>query len=117
MCNLQILTHSENGYVVQCEQCRHFQLAFGTAVVCFSEEELVRFERIVRETGTTYEDDGFPDRKNINLPLFSENVQLIVSIRELHQLQQLISEAWIMKETNKLLSQHDNSSQNTCHGS
>lgn len=116
MCNLQVLTHNESGYVVQCEQCRHFQIAFGTTVVCFSGDDIIRFEHIAGETAATWNDDGFPDRKSIYLPLFADQVQLVVSFRELKQLQQMLAEALIMSETNKLLNHHDNSSSNKRHG-
>lgn len=47
MCIYKKLHHNENGYVVWCTVCRHFQVAFGSTILAYTEDQFYDFIRTV----------------------------------------------------------------------
>ena len=49
MCEFQKLSFSEHGYVVRCQECGHYQLAFGTTMLTLSNEDFKTLHGIVQQ--------------------------------------------------------------------
>lgn len=103
MCNHRILAHSENGYIVQCKNCNHYQLAFGTSVICLSAKQYVKFKTVMSSQYEYWQYNGFPNQKNVELPTFSSNTQFVLTFNELEKFKELIEEAEVLLEVDRIL--------------
>lgn len=103
MCKHRILAHNDNGYIVLCKKFNHFQIAFGTTVICLSEIQYIEFKLQVEDQLNFCKDDGFPQQKTIQLQIFCVNVQMVVSFNELLKLIELLEEESILTEVDKII--------------
>lgn len=65
MCKHRILAHSDNGYIVLCKKCNHFQIAFGTTVISLTDIQYEEFKLQVEDQLQCFKNDGFPQQKII----------------------------------------------------
>jgi len=93
MCNYKILAHSEDGYVILCHSCGHYQLAYGTTAVTFEPANFTRFCKKVSDVKSNTPCTGFEKQKNISLHIYSDCSMLVLNYKELLQLHSLLSEA------------------------
>ena len=105
MCQHKVLAHNKQGYIIQCNKCNHFQIGFGTAIVCFT---TVQFEKFIKQAELQQEifgqeENTYPNYKKVALPTFSRNVQLMMSYQELNKMCELIEEANVMIQLEKML--------------
>lgn len=103
MCTHRILAQNDNGYIILCKKCNHFQIAFGTTVICLSEIQYEEFKLQVEDQLNFYKNDGFPQQKIIQLQIFSANVQMVVSFNELLKLIELLEAESILTEVDKII--------------
>ena len=103
MCKQKVLSHNEHGYVVLCKNCQHYHIAFGTTVLSLSEIQYEEFKSQAQEQFNFHKDDAFPQQKVIQLPTFSTNVIMVLSFNELLKLIELIEEANILNQVDKLI--------------
>ena len=83
MCDFKVLVYDEYGYVTQCCECNHIEIAFGTSLIRFPVQRLNAFINYLDEVKRVNSviDDG---PKNIILDLASVySFQMILSYREL----------------------------------
>ena len=104
MCEAKILAGNERDYISKCEVCGDFHVGFGTAVVCFTEEQYRAFQMAVK-----YHDDhldylGFTQEHLTRLPTFCRTVIMNVDHDELQRLGALVREANHQLEIEKLIS-------------
>lgn len=111
MCTHRILAHNENGYVVLCAKCNHIQIAFGTTIICLTEEQFAYFKMSAYNQFNHYKDDGFPQQKIIQMPTFSVNTKIILSFIELKKLIELIEEADILIQVDKIINKAEKTEQ------
>ncbi len=111
MCKHRILAHNDNGYIVLCKKCNHFQITFGTTVICLSEIQYEEFKLQVEDQLNFYKDDGCPQQKIIQLPTFSVNVQIVLSFNELVKLIELIEEASVLLMVDKIINRVESKTQ------
>jgi hypothetical protein len=90
MCQSIILHHSEKGFVVKCLSCNHYQVAFGTVAMRLSEPE---FDNLLDYVDNFIVHDKTCVIKNIYIPLPSDTIQLLISLAELSNLQELLTDA------------------------
>ncbi|MBX3163842.1 MAG: hypothetical protein KF900_05135 [Bacteroidetes bacterium] len=102
MCDYRILAHNAHGYVIMCNSCRSYQLAFGTTAATFEPAEYKRFCKEVEETLNEDFNDGFEAHKRISLDLFCRCVVMVLSKTELVTLGSLLQEAAINNEMENL---------------
>jgi hypothetical protein len=103
MCKHKILAYSQNGYIVLCNKCNQYRIAFGTTLICLSKKQYELFKMNVKEQLESYRQDGFPEHKNIRLPTFSQNVQIVVNYLELEKIAELICDANATLEIEELI--------------
>jgi hypothetical protein len=106
MCSHKVLVHNTSGYVIRCNACESFQVAFGTIVFNLSTENYRCFYNQVRrfkQEGVAREYSG---QKRTHLQLPCKSVMLAVNHQELLQLETMLEESLVMNELDQLLDTH-----------
>jgi len=93
MCVYNILAKSTNGYVILCNQCNHYQMAFGTTAVTFKVNAFKDFCEYVICLNDSITSNGFDMDKRIKVDLLSDTAMMILNYKELKQLFEIICEA------------------------
>ena len=106
MCSYKILVHNKWGYIVKCNNCNHFQIAFGTTVISLKTELFQEFRLQIKELKQTTVYNGFPKQKYIPVKTHHEDVLMTLNYNELQRLFALIDEAMLANEMNQLLIQN-----------
>src|SRR3954466_11156532 len=105
MCDYKILAHSSDGYILLCNSCGHYQLAFGTTAVRFEPGQFTRFCIEVSILSDTSKQDGFEKQKRIPLNINCTYSTMILSYSELIKLNELLHEAVFTDEMEVMLDQ------------
>ncbi len=109
MCQHKVLSHNHNGYIIRCIECGHFQIGFSTTVISLTPSQFARFKKCTELKHDHFQKVGGSSlRKDINLPTFSENVQIILNSIELIKLWALIEEASVMLQLEKMFEPNEN---------
>ncbi len=103
MCNHKVLAHNRNGYVIRCAGCKHFQVAFGTTVLCLSQSQYNDLALHMRDQFSLYKYDEKDMRKIIHLPTYCEHAFMVLNVKELKRFLVLVNEADMMMEVQSLL--------------
>ena len=95
MCHYQTLfLEADKGYVVHCLLCDHIQVAFGNIAITLNRKEFYSFEKSMKklfmETAPDQINSGI---KNITVPTPSEHIVILLSYRELADMNQMIDQA------------------------
>lgn len=93
MCDYKLLAHNEDGYVILCNSCLHYQLAFGTMLVTFSTGNYRQFFRQVNKQLDASELSGFEKQKRFIIDVFAVNTMMTLSYLELVKLAALVNES------------------------
>lgn len=102
MCNYKILAHNEDGYVILCNSCGHYQLAFGTTAVTFGQKNFRLFKEEVEAFRIGTAADGFEKQKRISLDIFTANTMMVLSYQEVLKLSALLEETGFNEEVENL---------------
>ena len=95
MCYHETLYHdNEKGYIIHCLYCKHIQLGFGNIAITFCKDEFLRFQQSMARVhaGLSAAAADSP-LKNITLPTPCEGINLLLSPRELNQLNHMLDMA------------------------
>lgn len=103
MCNYKILAHNDDGYVILCNNCGHYHLAFGTTAVTFGQKNFRLFRDQVEALRTGTAADGFEKQKRISLDIFAANSLMVLSYHEVLKLSSLLDETGFSEEIENLL--------------
>lgn len=103
MCSHKILAHNETGYIAICTNCEHYQIAFGTTVMSLPEQQYKEFAEHLYMNCTNKACLDFPAQKSVVLPVFCAHLQMILSFNELLRLEELMRQASVMTEVNKII--------------
>jgi len=103
MCDYKILSHNQTGYIILCNTCGHYQLAFGTMAVTLEPKYFKSFCKQANHLKTNFDCNGFEKQKRISLNIFSPYITMILSYSELLQLNELLDEAEFDCEIEKVL--------------
>ncbi len=93
MCRFKKLCHTENGYVVRCNQCRHIHIAFGTTILAFTRDQYHDFVRMIGEQYRLHKNDCCRDQKIIQIPTDARSIMLAYTPGELEKLFNLLEKA------------------------
>lgn len=96
-CQFDIMAHNENGYVVYCNECSHYQLAFGTMVMTVSAEQFQKFHGQLVLAKEESANDPFPHQKTIRMPVGATHIRMALSPGEAEQLLILFEETQATK--------------------
>lgn len=103
----KILSHTEHGYVLRCNRCNSYRIAFGTSMMSVSLDEFESFLSEVRYHSDYFPHDGFHDQKIIHVALPAKNVCLILNYKELQNLSHMLAEVNLMQEVENILDNAD----------
>lgn len=103
MCSHKVLVHNTSGYVIRCNECESFQVAFGTIVFNLSTENYSCFCRQVRRHTQEGAAQDYPGQKRIHLQLPCKSVMIAVNHKELLQLENMLEESIFIQELNDIL--------------
>lgn len=107
MCSYNTLHVNEDGYVIKCNSCMHFQVAFGTTALVFTKGEYIDFCEIVCSEIKEVQYDGFPQSKSIFIPTKSRDIALIFSYREIIKLHNVLINANLILQAQELISENE----------
>lgn len=102
-CQFDIMAHNQNGYVVYCNECAHYQLAFGTMVMTVSAEQIQKLHRQLVLAREEAANDPFPHQKTIRMPVGAPHIRMALSADEAEQLLGLFEEAQATKAFRNLM--------------
>lgn len=103
MCKFKFLAHHTIGYVVQCRQCNHIQIAFGTTLLNLKPDLYDGFRLQVKSVYSTSQCNGFKHQKQFYLDTNCSCSMMILNRSELEDLQALLSESKFNLEVSELL--------------
>ena len=92
MCSYKTLKNNNYGYVLQCNECKHIQVAFSTVVLSFT---LTEFYEVIQTVNGLYEHYNLHpcrDQKIIHLPTANKAVTMVFTITEVRELLHLLIE-------------------------
>ena len=89
ICHHKVLYHSPKGLASYCQQCSYIQIAFGTTVVSFSENQFTEFCDYIQHFFPTYK-GAYHHHKAIYLPINSQNIGWILTAQELRELRTML---------------------------
>lgn len=104
MCNHKVLSHSRHGYVIKCSGCKHYQVAFGTTVLCLSQEQYLDLTTHMKDQYELYKHDNKDMQKIIHLPTYCEHAFMVLNVKELKNFMVLTREADLISEVQSLIS-------------
>lgn len=93
MCAFQSLYYSDDGYVVQCKDCGHYQLGFGTMMLSLSRNDFTTLRKIVKckyqETNIACTENA----RNIVIPTPSQSSCLLLTREESDRFHEILEAA------------------------
>lgn len=100
----ETLYSGSEGYVLYCRHCNRFRLAFISTALTLSEAEFAQFRnRVQMLCHQQASESEHANCKCIVIPSVSEKVQLVLTRKELVQLQQMLDRADTEQKVNALL--------------
>src|SRR4051812_25225386 len=104
MCSYKLLVHNKTGYILRCNGCAHYQVAFGTTLFSLDDDEFRPFCDHVSNLKMITVPNGFPEQKRIRVELpCCQSTMMVLNYRELAQFYNLVEEACIMEDVSLLL--------------
>jgi hypothetical protein len=98
MCDYKILAHNEDGYIILCNSCSHYQVAFGTTIVTLAPNNFKSFFKQVNKYKGQTNLTGYEKQKRISLDIFTVNSMMVLSYAEVLKLSGLLSESIFNEE-------------------
>jgi uncharacterized protein DUF6686 len=93
MCEFQSLYFGEDGYVVRCRECNHYQLAFCRTMLTLTEGEFQEFRSIVEFRYTEIENSFIEPGKSIILETPLKEVHMLLSPIETRRFLEILEHA------------------------
>lgn len=93
MCQFQSLCFSDDGYIVRCQKCNHYQVAFASCILTLKQEAFDLFCEIVTNKKNDAAFCVDENTKSITIPTPSNNVHIILSFNELVKLHTMVEAA------------------------
>lgn len=103
MCSYKVLFHKASGYVVKCNSCAHYQIAFGTMVFTISEENMDSMYEDVKKSNSDINQAKRSHNERVQVRMPCESVMMALNSKELNQFQNMIEEAFATEELKKIL--------------
>ena len=97
MCQFQQLYHDSEGYVIRCNECRHYQLLFNRIIFSLDEEEYQTFLISIAACKLDLQQDT--SQKEIVLATPRRGVHLLLSQGQVAQLYCMLEEADTERKT------------------
>ncbi|HRN57070.1 MAG TPA: hypothetical protein PLL71_11490 [Agriterribacter sp.] len=93
MCGFRYLYNGEDGYVVRCKQCGHYQLAFASFMLTLTENEFRSFGELVKYKCEAADDALTEYSKTVVLRTPAAGVFILLTKSEALRLSEILEEA------------------------
>lgn len=94
MCSYQTLFHNdEAGYVIHCRGCNSVQVAYGNVMLTWNRLDFTDFCQYIQKIVDDLPTDYRPNHKSVVIPVPCEGIRILLSPRELNELQQMLDVA------------------------
>lgn len=103
MCSYKILFHKASGYIVKCNNCEHYQIAFGTMVFTISTINMESLHHQVKKLNSSKNQAKRSHNERIQIKLPCESVIMALNADELNQFHNMVDEAFAVEELKKML--------------
>ncbi|MGQ3014134.1 MAG: DUF6686 family protein [Flavobacteriales bacterium] len=104
MCRYKILHHNEDGYAVKCNECGHIKVCYKTVVLTLDEEMFYAFRDAVEHNYESHRDRICPHQRRIHISTADPSVSMVFCLTDLERLIQMLDEAHMSLEIEKLIS-------------
>lgn len=84
MCNFQQLYFNEDGYIIRCKSCNHYQVAFLSSLLNFTEPDFNNFKTSLIQKSEEFSDHYDDSIKSILLKTATRQSYVLLSLKELH---------------------------------
>lgn len=92
MCEFKSLHYGDDGYVVRCKQCGHFQTGYMSTMLTLTEDDFGILCKMVKYKNS--EAESFPGNcKNIILPTPAEGIFMLLTKQEVSRFNEILEEA------------------------
>lgn len=104
MCQYQVLYHHDvTGYVLRCEDCENIQFCYGNLMVNFTEPDFMAFRTWLRQIRDQQEPSLSETLRCIIIPTPCEGMKLVLSLREIKELDEMLESADTELQTHRLI--------------
>lgn len=94
MCNYQTLFHNDNlGYVVRCKECDKIQIGYGNIMLTVSDEGFEAFRWWLKKIKDEQPATQKETLRSVMIPTPCEGIKLLLSLRELKELENMLDDA------------------------
>jgi hypothetical protein len=108
MCKFKVLEHSEHGFVALCKGCNILQIVCGNVAIIVNEPTFNAFVKMINQFANEKQFVTDRELRNIYLESPCRNMHLVFSANELDMLNQLLSQASLLIQAQKMLAQQAN---------
>ena len=103
MCQFKSWYVDGNGYVVNCENCKYFQVCFGTTMLTLSAEDYQVFALLVTRKKEDHVPMHDPNIRCVVLPTPGANIHFLLTENELELLYNMLQEVDNEMKTRQLI--------------
>lgn len=103
MCNFKSWYFDDNGYVIECAECNHLRVCFGSAMLTLNRADYRAFYDLVCWKKETHLPVVDQHTKCIVIATPCKSVQIILSEQELNDLYEMLQHADVEMKTQQLL--------------
>jgi len=93
MCEFNQFYFSEEGYVAYCKNCKYFQLAFGSTLLTLTESDFNVLHNLTEQLIVARNDYVDEEIKQVIIPTPYPGMNMLLTIKELRQLDIMLEEA------------------------
>jgi hypothetical protein len=93
MCTFQSLYFSNDGYVVKCKQCGHYQVAFMCMMITLTEHDFCSFHKIVKQKSEDADYAVADNTKCIIIQTPANGVCFLLTKAEVKKFAEILEEA------------------------
>lgn len=108
MCCFTSLYQNEHGYVVRCNHCRHFHVAFGNVMLALTSDQFYEFALTIEDSYRTNQYTPSPDVKSVQVSTAARTVMLMFSVNELEKFTSILHHAKDKLKKETLFVFHEN---------
>lgn len=95
MCQkMTVINHTKNGFFLQCEKCKSYQVSFGNIYLELTEKELTHFQGFLAQLDPNHWERVYCNctiKRKIPIPTLQSNLQIMLNRAELEEFKILLN--------------------------
>jgi hypothetical protein len=93
MCEFQSLYFNNDGYVVRCKQCGHYQIAFGSTMLTLVKKDFEAICKMVKYKSSEKDSSFSEHSKCVVIPTPSYGLHMLLTKNEANRFNEILEEA------------------------